>query len=390
MTAGARDRRRLALLWLLGMDLRLPILALPPLLPLIHDDLGLNETAVAALTGLPVLLFALIAVPGAVLIARLGAHRAAMLGIFAVALGSALRGLGPSAAMLFAMTFVMGAGVSVIHPALPGLVGQWFGTRPAFATAVYANGLLMGEVLGAALTRPVVLPVAGGRWEWAFAFWGVPVLLTGLLMMAGGRDARGTSARANSRWWPDWRDRHTWQLGLVQGGGSVLYFGSNAFLPDYLHAIGRLDLLNACLTALNAGQLPASFVLLLLGDRLAGRKAPFIAAALIALLGLAGLFVPVPAVMIAASAVIGCVGRSCADLDARPAAATRAARRRAPAFRGGDDDRLWPDICGTAAGRHRLGRHRHDGHGFPAGRARRAHGAGAGRDAAAGDAAWLA
>lgn len=307
MTAGARDRRRLALLWLLGMDLRLPILALPPLLPLIHDDLGLNETAVAALTGLPVLLFALIAVPGAVLIARLGAHRAAMLGIFAVALGSALRGLGPSAAMLFAMTFVMGAGVSVIHPALPGLVGQWFGTRPAFATAVYANGLLMGEVLGAALTRPVVLPVAGGRWEWAFAFWGVPVLLTGLLMMAGGRDPRGTSARANSRWWPDWRDRHTWQLGLVQGGGSVLYFGSNAFLPDYLHAIGRLDLLNACLTALNAGQLPASFVLLLLGDRLAGRKAPFIAAALIALLGLAGLFVPVPAVMIAASAVIGCV-----------------------------------------------------------------------------------
>ena len=307
MTAGARDRRRLGLLWLVGMDLRVTILALPPLLPLIHDDLGLNETAVAALTGLPVLLFALIAVPGAVLIARLGAHRAAMLGIFAVALGSALRGVGPSAAMLFAMTFVMGAGVSVIHPALPGLVGQWFGTRPAFATAVYANGLLMGEVLGAALTRPVVLPMAGGRWEWAFAFWGVPVLLTGLLMMAGGRDPRGTSARANSRWWPDWRDRHTWQLGLVQGGGSVLYFGSNAFLPDYLHAIGRLDLLNACLTALNAGQLPASFVLLLLGDRLAGRKAPFIAAALIALLGLAGLFVPVPAVMIAASAVIGCV-----------------------------------------------------------------------------------
>lgn len=307
MTTAARDRRRLALLWLVGVDLRLTILALPPVLPLIHADLGLNETAVAALTGLPVLLFALIAVPGALLIARLGAQHAAVLGIFAVALGSALRGVGPSAAMLFAMTFVMGAGVSVIHPALPGLVGQWFGTRPAFATAVYANGLLMGEVLGAALTRPVMLPLAGGRWEWAFALWGVPVLLTGLLMMAGGRDAKGTSTRANNRWWPDWRDRQTWQLGLVQGGGSVLYFGCNAFLPDYLHAIGRIDLLNACLTALNAGQLPASFLLLLLGDRLVGRKAPFVASGVIALLGLAGLFVPVPAMMIAASAVIGFV-----------------------------------------------------------------------------------
>jgi MFS transporter, CP family, cyanate transporter len=307
MTAAARDGRRLALLWLVGMDLRLTILALPPLLPLIHDDLGLNETAVAALTGLPVLLFALIAVPGALLIARFGAHRAAVLGILAVALGSALRGVGPSAPMLFAMTFVMGAGVSVIHPALPGLVGQWFGTRPAFATAVYANGLLMGEVLGAGLTRPVLLPLAGGRWEWAFALWAVPVLLTGLLMIGSESDARGTSARANNRWWPDWRHRHTWQLGLVQGGGSVLYFGCNAFLPDYLDAIGRLDLLNACLTTLNAGQLPASFVLLLLGDRLAGRKTPFIAAALFALLGLAGLFVPLAAVMIAASALIGFV-----------------------------------------------------------------------------------
>ncbi|HUH85852.1 MAG TPA: hypothetical protein VLX85_14675, partial [Stellaceae bacterium] len=203
--------------------------------------------------------------------------------------------------------FVMGAGVSVIHPALPGLVGRWFGTRPAFATAVYANGLLMGEVLGAGLTRPVVLPLAGGRWEWALALWGVPVLLTGVLTMIGGNDARGTNWQANRRWWPDWRDRHLWQLGLVQGGGSVVYFGCNAFLPDYLHAIGRLDLLNACLTALNAGQLPASFLLLLLGDRLAGRKAPFVAAASIALFGLAGLFVPVPAIMIAASAVIGFV-----------------------------------------------------------------------------------
>jgi len=30
MTAAARDGRRLALLWLVGMDLRLTILALPP------------------------------------------------------------------------------------------------------------------------------------------------------------------------------------------------------------------------------------------------------------------------------------------------------------------------------------------------------------------------
>src|SRR6185437_3201560 len=65
------------LLWWAGVDLRLTILAVPPVLPLIHRDLALDEKSVAALTGLPVLLFGLLAIPGSLLIARLGARRAA-------------------------------------------------------------------------------------------------------------------------------------------------------------------------------------------------------------------------------------------------------------------------------------------------------------------------
>src|SRR5271169_1739833 len=38
---------RLALLWLAGVDLRITLLAVPPLLPWIHRDLPLDETAVA-------------------------------------------------------------------------------------------------------------------------------------------------------------------------------------------------------------------------------------------------------------------------------------------------------------------------------------------------------
>ena len=60
----------LTLLWLAGAGLRLTVLAVPPMLPLIHDDLHLSETQVGILTGLPSLLFALAAVPGSMLIAR--------------------------------------------------------------------------------------------------------------------------------------------------------------------------------------------------------------------------------------------------------------------------------------------------------------------------------
>jgi CP family cyanate transporter-like MFS transporter len=112
-------------------------------------------------------------------------------------------------------------------------------------------------------------------------------------------------------WWPDWHRAHTWQLGLILGGTGAIYFGANAFLPDYLHAIGRSELLNAVLTALNAGQLPASLVVIAFGRRLIRRRAPFVTMALLALISQAGLLVPSGLIVIAAAAVIGFASSFC-------------------------------------------------------------------------------
>ena len=67
----------LALLWLAGAAMRIPLLAVPPVIPLIHDDLHMSETQVGLLIGMPLIMFALAAIPGSLLIARAGAglHR---------------------------------------------------------------------------------------------------------------------------------------------------------------------------------------------------------------------------------------------------------------------------------------------------------------------------
>jgi len=296
---------RLGLLWLLGIDLRLTILAVPPVLPLIHRDLHLDEKTVAMLTGLPVLLFGIAAIPGSLLIARVGARRAAVAGVLLVSVGSALRGLGPSVPMLFAMTAVMGAGVAVMQPALPTLVGLWFPARAPLATAMYANGLLIGEMIPASLTIPLVLPLLGGSWAASFVVWSVPVLLTAFLVLGFTPHAERRLRHLRVRWWPDWRDIRTWQLGFMLGGVAATYFGCNAFLPDYLHAIGRPHLVNAGLTALNAGQLPASFYIMWRGKRLVGRRLPFVAMSLVSLLCLCGLLVPSAPVIVAAAGMVG-------------------------------------------------------------------------------------
>src|SRR5262249_34802389 len=144
------------LLWLAGNALRLPILAVPPVIPAIHHDLNLSATGVGILGGLPVVVFAVAAVPGALLIARLGPVRALVVGLVVAAIGGALRGAVASVAWLYAMTIVMAAGVAVMQPAMPALVRLWTPQRAAFATAVYSNGLLVGETLPVLFMIPLV------------------------------------------------------------------------------------------------------------------------------------------------------------------------------------------------------------------------------------------
>jgi MFS transporter, CP family, cyanate transporter len=249
------DAVRLLLLWLGGVDLRLTMLAVPPLIPLIHRELHLDEKAVGALVSLPVLLLAVAAVPGSLLIARLGVRGALVVGLGCVAVFGALRGFGPSTGVLFSATFLMGLGIAVSQPAFPSLVGEWFPRRIAIATAAYSNGILVGETLPTALTTPVgVLPLAHGDWRWAIATWSVLVLVTGVAIVLA-VPARGPRPAVPARWWPNWREGPAVRIGLVLGMASAVYFGTNAYVPDFLDQTGRHSLIAPTLAVLNGAQL---------------------------------------------------------------------------------------------------------------------------------------
>src|SRR5258708_2233182 len=153
------------------------MLAIPPLVPLIHRDLHLDEKGIGALVSLPVLLLAVMAVPGSLVIAKLGLRGALVIGLGFVAVFGALRGFGPSIPVLFSATFLMGVGVAFAQPVFPSLVREWFPRKIAIATAAFSNGILIGETLPTTFTTPVgVLPLAHGDWRWALAFWSLLVL----------------------------------------------------------------------------------------------------------------------------------------------------------------------------------------------------------------------
>ena len=256
------------LLWLAGNGLRITILAVPPVIPLIRAELGMSETQVGILTGLPPVLFACTAVLGSLLIARFGALTTLIAGLLATAAGSALRGAAPEIWTLYAATIVTGFGVAIMHPSLPPLVRGWLPDRIGFGTAVFTNGLLVGEILPVALTIPVVLPWLDNSWRESFLLWAAPVVAIALILLLLAPRPPEIAQKAPQRWWPDWHDPLIWRLGIALGVANAMYFTANAFLPDYLHHLGRADLVSAALTALNVGQIPASLLLLAIAGKL--------------------------------------------------------------------------------------------------------------------------
>jgi CP family cyanate transporter-like MFS transporter len=301
----ARLVTSLLLLWLAGNALRLTILAVPPVIPLIHDQLQMSATQIGILTGLPSMLFAIAAVPGSLLIARLGVRTALVVGLSLTAIGGALRGAMPDIGWLYAMTIAMGAGVAIMQVTMPTAVRTWLPSRIGFATAVYTNGLLIGEVLPVALMLPLVLPFVHGSWQWGFVVWSLPVAIIAFVVLLAAPRVALSTAVARRRWWPDWNSHLIWRLGIMLGTINATYFATNAFIPDYLRSNGQGEWISAALTALNLGQLPASFILLAVAGRLERQAWPYVACGILCVIGTAGIVLGTGAWVVAAAAIQG-------------------------------------------------------------------------------------
>jgi MFS transporter, CP family, cyanate transporter len=275
----------LLLFWLVGINLRTVVLGVPPTLPALHRAVSISYSAAGFLTSVPVLLMALGAIPGAYLITRVGARRAVAIGLALVALGAGLRAAAPSVAVLFVFTVVLAAGIAVSQPAMPSLAQAWFPNGIGRAVAIYSNGLLVGEVIAATITLPLLVGPFG--WQVALAVWALPTeLALGLWLLLTPPLPRTSASRA--AWLPDWRSGSMLRIGLLMGGASLVYFGMNTWIPDTLDARHAHALIAPTLGALNVMQLPVSLWLAVQGNRMIGRRWPYVIAGIGSIVGVMG------------------------------------------------------------------------------------------------------
>jgi CP family cyanate transporter-like MFS transporter len=276
------SRAALPLLWTCGACLRLTVLAVPPVIAMIQKDLEISGTEIGLLTGIPVLVFALFACPGSIVVARMGVRGALLGGLAVAAAGALLRAGASTAWQLYLTSVLMSIGIAVMQPSMAAAVREWLPKRPAFGTAVYTNGLIMGEIIPVVTMLSLVLPYFAGDWRAALGVWALPLMLTAAAVATlAPASAANVDTKRTGRWFPQWNSRLNWQVGMTLGSITSTYFCLNGFLPACLTASGRADLIGEALTALNVGQVPASFFLLLTADRLQGKRWPFLALGLL-------------------------------------------------------------------------------------------------------------
>jgi CP family cyanate transporter-like MFS transporter len=179
------DLKALAALWLFGICLRITVLAIPPVIPLIHQSFELSQSAVGALTSLPVLLFSFVAIPGSILVARFGArvgphtrdlhHRARL---------RASRRRGRACPGSSSDDVRHGRRIAIMQPALPAVVANWV-PRPDRASAPRPTPMRCWWEKRSALrsrSRFVLAPPVSQSWRASMWVWGGdPVFAIGIL-----------------------------------------------------------------------------------------------------------------------------------------------------------------------------------------------------------------
>ncbi|WP_187395066.1 MFS transporter [Pigmentiphaga aceris] len=336
----------IAVIVLLGLNLRPVLASVGPVLDQIQAATGLGHTGAGMLTTLPVLAMGLGALAGSRLYAALGTVSGIRTGIVLIALACAARAWASDAVGLILTALAAGIGIACVQTLLPAFIRERFGDGASRAMGIYSTAIMGGAAVAAAATPWLA---AHDNWPHALAWWGLPAAIAAAVWWrmlparkgeraegghaeehaqgerAGGHDdvqndgrkGTNTNTSANARvapaptpatpsQAPAIPPTRSWLLMIFFGLGTAAYTLVLAWLPPFYTALGW--------TSAQSGLLLGGVTLMeviagLLVSALIGRfpdRRPALAAVLLALLlGLGGLLLAPVQLAIPACALLG-------------------------------------------------------------------------------------
>lgn len=239
----------LAGLWLLYTAFGLTALSIAPLVVPIEEDLGITHAAMGSVMGAWQLVYIFAAMPGGVLLDRLGGQWALFIGGMIIAFSALGRAVADDYVLLLIAVGLFGIGGPLISSGAPKVVSLLFtGSDRGLAMGIYMTGPAIGGVVSLTLTHSVLLPTFGSwrgvMWLWAGATMAASVLW---LIIAGRARLRSTELKASAviekrpqgEVMGELIRTRTVQIVLLMSVGVFLFnHGLNNWLPEVLRSHG--------------------------------------------------------------------------------------------------------------------------------------------------------
>ena len=267
--------------FIVGLNLR-PILAsVGPLFSVLQREAGLTATQFSLLTTLPVAMMGLAALCGPWLLARVGAVKGIMLGLFILLVACSLRGFSTSLTGLMGTALLGGASIGTIQALMPALIKKGYTQTASTIMSLFSTGIMAGAAVAAASAEPL--------FSWlslkpALAMAGVLALLALMLWLPlvkqpqGEQTAHEPVTLSTSR---------TGLLLLFFGVGTGAYTLVLAWLPPlYIQAGWSARSSGYMLAWLTLTEVAAGFAVSALIGKFPDRRVPLITVLLLLLAGL--------------------------------------------------------------------------------------------------------
>ena len=221
--------------------------SLAPLVPLIEADLSISHTAMGSIMGAWQLTYIAFAIPGGILLDKIGSRFALTTGVLIIACSAMLRGLSDDYfSMLFAV-MLFGVGGPIVSAGAPKIITRWFqGSDRGLAMGIYMTGPAIGGVISLTLTHSVLLPLLGSWQNLMFLNAGIALLVALLWFVIASRSSM-RSAEALTRSTQDKQPlligtllkQPAVQLVLIMSVGVFMVnHGLNNWLPSILQTTG--------------------------------------------------------------------------------------------------------------------------------------------------------
>jgi CP family cyanate transporter-like MFS transporter len=267
--------------FIVALNLR-PILAsIGPLFTALQREVGLSATEFSLLTTLPVAMMGLAALSGPWLLARLGAVRGIMIGLFILLLVCLMRGFSVSLIGLMSTALMGGASIGMIQALMPALIKKEYAQSASTVMSLFSTGIMAGAALAAASAEPLFSSL---ELKPALAMPGLVALLALILWIMLARRLHGEKMVYEEVALPSSR---TGLLLLFFGIGTGAYTLVLTWLPPlYIQAGWSARSSGFMLAWLTLTEVVAGFAVSALIHKFPDRRVPLVVVLLLLLVGL--------------------------------------------------------------------------------------------------------